>query len=571
VAAGDYHNLALRADGVVLAWGTSQYGATQVPHGLSRVTAIAASSASAVLAADGPPHVATPTLAATVYSGKLFEIRVHASGPGLLTYQWRFMGGDLAGETRPSLVLQDVRPEHSGDYQVVVANTLGAVVHQPLSLTIMDQAPLAVAGPTDQTAYRGQVADLEAEVDGSWPLHYQWYFNGQALDGATNAVLVFDPVGRDHSGSYHLVAANPFGTNATPAAQLRVDQVLGWGSLGDGQCTVPPGTTNVISIAASEAHSLAVLENGTVVGWGSNAYGQTSPPADLTNAVAVATGYSHSIALTRAGTVVGWGSVALGQSDIPPTATNVVAIASGRDFCTALRGDGRVVAWGYNDSGQTDVPATLDRVVAIACGMVHAVALRDNGTVIAWGVNAGGQIEVPPGLSDVIAVAAGGNHTLALRANGTVVAWGGINDFGENTVPSGLSGIVDIAAGSWHSLALRQDGTLVAWGRNWEGQASVPRGLRRVSALCGGWSHTLVVVDDRPSPGPVLTNPARASQFVLSLTAPSGKPYFLQQCTTLPTADWRVVTGGIGQGSPFIVADLSPAAPTAYYRVWTRP
>ena len=41
VAAGDYHNLALKIDGTIVAWGDNTYGQTSVPSGLSGVIAVA--------------------------------------------------------------------------------------------------------------------------------------------------------------------------------------------------------------------------------------------------------------------------------------------------------------------------------------------------------------------------------------------------------------------------------------------------------------------------------------------------------------------------------------------------
>ena len=42
IAAGEYHTVAVKADGSVVAWGYNGYGQTTVPAGLSGVTAIAA-------------------------------------------------------------------------------------------------------------------------------------------------------------------------------------------------------------------------------------------------------------------------------------------------------------------------------------------------------------------------------------------------------------------------------------------------------------------------------------------------------------------------------------------------
>jgi len=57
-SAGGDHNLALRANGTVAAWGCDCYGATNVPPGLSNVVAIAAGGVdgyghSLVIVADG--------------------------------------------------------------------------------------------------------------------------------------------------------------------------------------------------------------------------------------------------------------------------------------------------------------------------------------------------------------------------------------------------------------------------------------------------------------------------------------------------------------------------------------
>jgi len=61
---------------------------------------------------------------------------------------------------------------------------------------------------------------------------------------------------------------------------------------------VPAGLTNVVAVAAGDAHSLAVRADGIVVAWGNNDDDQTSVPPGLTNAVAVAAGSAHSLAAT---------------------------------------------------------------------------------------------------------------------------------------------------------------------------------------------------------------------------------------------------------------------------------
>ena len=59
ITAGDYHNLALKSNGTVVAWGQNTFGQTNVPSGLSNVVAIAAGQVhSLALRANGTVNAA---------------------------------------------------------------------------------------------------------------------------------------------------------------------------------------------------------------------------------------------------------------------------------------------------------------------------------------------------------------------------------------------------------------------------------------------------------------------------------------------------------------------------------
>ncbi len=101
------------------------------------------------------------------------------------------------------------------------------------------------------------------------------------------------------------------------------------GDYSDTANQMPSGLTNVVAIAAGNAHFLALRRDGTVVGWGYNFNGQTNTPPGLTNVIAIAAGLYHSFALREDGTVVMWGAFVDGSTDISAQITNAATIAVG--------------------------------------------------------------------------------------------------------------------------------------------------------------------------------------------------------------------------------------------------
>jgi alpha-tubulin suppressor-like RCC1 family protein len=108
--------------------------------------------------------------------------------------------------------------------------------------------------------------------------------------------------------------------------------------------TMPPGLTDVISIASGSAHALALKKDGTVVAWGFPRFdymnpndGQLDVPAGLSNVVAIAGGPSISLALKKNGTVVVWGDNHHHQVDLAAGLSNIEAVAAGYDFCLAIQ------------------------------------------------------------------------------------------------------------------------------------------------------------------------------------------------------------------------------------------
>jgi alpha-tubulin suppressor-like RCC1 family protein len=316
---------------------------------------------------------------------------------------------------------------------------------------------------------------------------------------------------------------------------------------------------DIAAIAVGGAHSLALSRDGKVygAGWSNNGelglgvdYPETFtlvPSLEGKNIVAIAASIAHSLALGADGELYATGynkngELGLGDAEnryiftpvSSPGDKKIAAIAAGVYYSFAIDANGDVYAAGDNFIAQlgldereygtklsvfTLVPSLAGKnIVAIAAADFHSLALSRSGDVYATGMNDDGQL----GLGDndirqsftlvsslrdkkIVAIAAGDRYSLALDGEGKVYGAGGNSDgqlgFGDKKyrhtfalVPS-LEGkhIVAIAASytlNPHALALDADGRVYATGDNRFGQL----GLGDTNARDG---FTLVPLPDR--------------------------------------------------------------------------
>lgn len=232
IAAGHSHSLALRREGTVVAWGNNSVGQATVPTGLSNVTAISAKlHQSVALRRDG-------SVVAWGQSGQ----PVPTNLPVVTTIA-------------------------AGGYHTLALTTNGTVV--------------------------------------AWGLNEYKQTNVPA--GLTGVVAIA-------AGERHSVALKNDGT------------VVAWGWNDYGQTNVPAGLRGVVAIAAAYADTLALKSDGTVVGWGE---GPGPVPAGLDNVTAIALGDFHAAALRRDGSITLWGMNGDKQLDVPSNLDSVSAIVAG--------------------------------------------------------------------------------------------------------------------------------------------------------------------------------------------------------------------------------------------------
>ncbi|MEC8520288.1 MAG: ELWxxDGT repeat protein, partial [Candidatus Thermoplasmatota archaeon] len=286
------------------------------------------------------------------------------------------------------------------------------------------------------------------------------------------------------------------------------------GQLGDGGAinwydyTLSPSTTAIdlgtgrtaVAVAAGEAHTCAILDNGELKCWGMDVKGQLGDGGSDTNtaapsstaidlgtgrtAVAVAAGSLHTCAILDNGDLKCWGDDNTGQLGNGPiystpvrsppstaidlgTGRTAVAVSAGDGITCAVLDNGELKCWGYDSHGQlgdggatrqdTNAPSstaidlgTGRTAVAVANGWYQTCAILDNGESKCWGLDNYGV------LGD------GGTTNTNLNAPSSTAI-----DFGTGRTA------VAVSSSQWHACAILDNGEMKCWGRDQSGQLGI--------------------------------------------------------------------------------------------------
>ncbi len=307
IAVGSSHNLALKGDGTVVGWGNTYGGQTSIPSGLSNVTAIAA--------------------------GYYHSLALKGDGT---VVAW--------GST---------------NYGVTSSNTITNLITNSVITTNLITNAVITNGVTN-----GFITNYVVTTNSAITTNRVTNIVN-TTNGVTNIPAGLSNVVAIAAGYYYSLALKGDGT------------VAAWGSTNYGQSFpyIPAGLSNVTAIAAGYRHAIALKSNGTVVCWGTTNYALTNIPAGLSNVTGIAIGYGHALALKSNGTVVCWGNTNYGLTNIPAGLSNVTAIAAGYYHNLALKSNGTVVCWGNTNYGLTNIPAGLSNVTAISAGNMGNLAI----------------------------------------------------------------------------------------------------------------------------------------------------------------------------------------------------
>jgi hypothetical protein len=177
----------------------------------------------------GAPVLTQQPASQTIASGRNVTLIVVVTGAAPLSYQWWYNGAPLIGQTSATLPLNAVTTGQSGNYSVLVSNSLGVVMSAVAGLTVLD-APVITVDPQSQPGVVGGSVTFTVAATGTPTptLSYQWRKGGVPLGGQTTTSLTLNSLQVSDSGSYDAVVANWVGTAVSHPATLFVSTPIIW-------------------------------------------------------------------------------------------------------------------------------------------------------------------------------------------------------------------------------------------------------------------------------------------------------------------------------------------------------
>jgi beta-galactosidase len=137
-----------------------------------------------------------------------------------VSYQWFKNGKPIPGATNFTLFLFNCSKEYEGRY--AVRANIGTAVAMSRTATFTLLYPVSIRTELRSASVRtGRSVALRVKADGTRPLSYHWFRNGQRLTNTTSPRLVIRRVSAADAGTYSVTVSNWF-SSATSTATVTV-------------------------------------------------------------------------------------------------------------------------------------------------------------------------------------------------------------------------------------------------------------------------------------------------------------------------------------------------------------
>ena len=260
---------ARQSDGTVLAGGTFERINGLVRNGLFRFSC---SDNSTI------PKIVLQPIDQVALVGRPVIFTVQSLGAAPLTYQWLHDEIPIQGAVDSTLKLSSVTLTDKGKYSVRVTNVFGSVQSADALLTVSTQplkAPSITAQPRWEDATVGGTVAFTVQASGSPPLAYQWFHDGNLIEGALTSTLTLSPVSFGDAGAYFVLVTNGVGSEESEEALLFVfAQALEVPSIStqphDQSAAVGSSVTFSVQASGSQPLKYQWFHNGAAVPGGTN-------------------------------------------------------------------------------------------------------------------------------------------------------------------------------------------------------------------------------------------------------------------------------------------------------------
>ena len=309
------------------------------------------------------------------------------------------------------------------------------------------------------------------------------------------------------------------------------------------------GLSNIVEIASSDNHALALDIDGRVYAWGSNTYGECgladvnslAKPTVIENIPAIESikaGIYNSYLLSKDGEVYSFGrntnhSLGTGTDDAKintPTKldlVNIERISVGQNCAAAIAKNGFVYTWGANGSGQlglenkeeTKVPTQVGKVVIvkeednikIEENETHEVKASLNNTfnlrydvITKEGFKLKAIDEAKVAIKNTEITGTNSGLTTVVIAHDNTEKTANVS---VEVLKKGYKSVIDLVSGNDFTLGLRADGTVWGWGLNKYGELANNKTENekepikievdtRVKQITAGTNHIMLLTED---------------------------------------------------------------------------
>ena len=350
-------------------------------------TAVTTSGSCRVTMIAAPQITVNPEATRTVCESRNDTLRIRATGAGR-TFQWFKDGTPITGATDSNFVIINAQTASNGQYWCVVSGTCPPSVTSTTTTVTVASRPRITREPTGIDVCPGSNNTASVAATGN-NLAYQWYRNGQIINGATSSSIAFNSFDYSMNGQYYCIVRSdvPNPNNCPISVQSTTIRVAGF--------RAPTVTTQPKSVDACAGTNTTLVStfNGTGLSFqwfkdGQAIDGQTSnalvisatKPSDAGRYTVTATGTCGLFASSDTAVVTVLSRPTVTKQ--PESAT----LTSGDRLVLSVEGtDVRAVQWFKNEvaiKDATTTTLTIARVVKSDAGFYTARITNGCGGVV---------------------------------------------------------------------------------------------------------------------------------------------------------------------------------------------